>query len=184
MSDLTEKLKDHLSTKTPASTKPELVSRVSQPVLDVLNQQIKNELVSSQIYRAMTSWLDDKGWPNASILFFKYADEELTHMNKIYQYLYDRNCKAIVPDCPKVITEFANMRSILETSLSHEFEVTGNWENISNTALTNKDNTTHALSVWFLGEQREEESKFRDMLFQLNLGMPDWAFDQSLEEKL
>ena len=180
--NIAEALKNHINVKS--VTKPELIKRLPDPVLNVLNEQIKNELVSSQIYRAMASWLDDKGWSNGSKLFFKYADEELTHMNKIYNYLYDRNCKAIVPECPKVKTEYSSMREILEDSLKHEFEVSANWMNIADVALANKCHVTYEMALWFQKEQNEEEIKFRDLLFKLDLGMPDWAFEQHLGTKL
>ena len=78
------------------------VQRLSPTVLSILNEQIKNELHSSQIYRGMSCWLDDAKWPAGTKLFFKYADEELVHMSKIYQYVFDRNCKAVVPTCESV----------------------------------------------------------------------------------
>ena len=51
--------------------------RLSDKITGILNKQIKNELLSSQIYRGMSCWLDDKGWIDASKYFFKSAQEEI-----------------------------------------------------------------------------------------------------------
>ena len=81
-------------------------SRLSKSIVDILNAQIKNELESSQIYMGMTCWLDDEGWIGASKYYFKSAQEELVHMNKIYKYLFDRNCLAKVPTCDVIKQSF------------------------------------------------------------------------------
>jgi len=152
--------------------------RLTKKVIDVLNEQIKNELVSSQIYRAMSCWLDNKGWINASKYYFKSAKEELTHMDKIYEYIFDKNCKAEVPKLEKVEDEFNDIREIVEKSLEHEIEVTEMWENIANLAKEEGDNTTYEFSQWFIKEQKEEEEKFRNMLFMMNLDMPKWKIEE------
>lgn len=156
--------------------------RLSEKLITVLNDQIKNELESSQIYMGMTCWLDDKGWIGASKYFFKSATEELTHMNKIYQFLFDRNCLAKVPTVDAVKQEFKDIREVVELSLEHEIEVTKMWENISNIAKESGDNTTYEFAQWFLLEQVEEENKFRDILFKMNLDMPKYELDELFED--
>ena len=59
-----------------ATTSLEKVKRLQDSVIEILNTQITNELSSSQIYRAMSCWLDDQGWNAAAKYFFKSADEE------------------------------------------------------------------------------------------------------------
>jgi ferritin len=152
--------------------------RLSDNILKLLNEQIKNELVSSQIYRAMSCYLDDKGWIESQKYYFKSAQEEIIHMEKIYEYIFEKNCKAEVPACEKVKDDYKNIRNVVEESLNHEMEVTENWNNIANTSMKDKDNDTYALSQWFLKEQVEEESKFRDILFKMNLDMPDYEIDE------
>lgn len=159
----------------------EQVGRLSDDITAILNAQIKNELMSSQLYLGMTCFLDDKGWIGASKYYFKTAKEELNHMNKIYDYLFDRNVKAVVPTTDEVKQEFAGIREILESSLEHEIEVTKNWNDISEKAKAEGDNTTYEFAQWFLTEQVEEENKFREILFKLGLDMPDWKIDELFE---
>jgi ferritin len=153
-------------------------SRLSQKIVDILNLQIHNELQSSQLYRGMSCWADDKGLPNASNWYFNAASEELKHMEKIYKYLYSRNCKAIVPTCSTVEQEFSGIREVVEKSLEHEIIVSTQWETISNDAKEIGDNTTYEFAQWFLKEQIEEEEKFRNFLFQMDLDMPKWKIEE------
>ncbi len=157
------------------------VGRLSEAITGILNTQIKNELMSSQLYLGMTCFLDDKGWIGASKYYFKTAKEELNHMNKIYDYLFDRNVKAVVPTTDDVKQEYSGIREILEASLQHEIEVTKNWNDISDKAKAENDNTTYEFAQWFLAEQVEEENKFREILFKLDLDMPDWKIDELFE---
>jgi ferritin len=156
--------------------------RLSAGINKLLNEQIKNELVSSQTYRAMSCWLDDKGWIGASRYYFKTAQEELGHMDKVYQYLFDRNVLAKVPSCGEVAQKFKDIRDVLEQSLTHEMGVTKNWEDISEAAKKEGDNTTYEFAQFFLKEQIEEEEKFRNLLFKLDLDMPDWKTDELFEQ--
>jgi ferritin len=38
-------------------------------------------------------------------------------------------------------------------------------------------NTTYEFSQWFIKEQVEEEEKFRNFIFKMNLDMPDYEID-------
>lgn len=161
---------------------PERISRLSPAVLSLLNTQIKNELYSAQIYAHFASWCDSNDWVGGSKLFLKYSKEEQVHMYKIYEYIFDRNSKANVSECPPVNIEITNIRDLLEQSLAHEMQVTKNWTNIATTALSENDHTTYELSQWFIKEQIEEEIKFREYLQKLNVGLPYWKLDELFGE--
>jgi ferritin len=160
----------------------EYEKRLSQPIIDILNTQIKNELESSQIYKGMSTWLDDKGWVISSKYYYTASQEEITHMDKIYDYLFEKNCKPIVPTIGQIKQDFKDIREVLEESLKHEIIVTKNWENIADLALKEKDNTTYNFSQWFINEQRSEEEKFRNLLFALDKEIPDWYLDENFEK--
>ena len=129
----------------------------------------------------MSCWLDDEGWVEGAKYFFKSAQEELTHMDKVYNYLFDRNVVAKVPVTEEVKQEFETIRGVVEASLAHEIEVSKQWEEISKDAKEENDNTTFEFAQWFLKEQVEEENKFRDMLDRMNLDMPKYEIDDMFE---
>ena len=159
-------------------------TRLTDKIVNILNEQIKNELQSSQIYRGMSCWSDDKGWIGASKYFWKASLEELTHMDKIYQYLFDRNCLSKVPTCVEVKQDFKDIRDTVEKSLEHEIEITKNWNDISEQSKKEEDNTTYEFAQWFLTEQIEDEEKFRNILFKMNLDMPKYEIDKLFEDLL
>jgi len=158
--------------------------RLSESIIDILNEQIKDELESSQIYKAMSCWLDNNGWKSASEYFFISANEELIHMDKIYKYLFSRNCVAKVPSIGEVEQNFKDIKEVIEKSLEHEMEVSKKWNNISELAKKEKDNTTYEFSTWYLNEQVEEEEKFRDILDKINLDMPKFEIENLFQDLL
>lgn len=159
-------------------------ARLSKGIASILNKQIENELYSSQIYRAFSAWLDDEGWIGGSELFFKYADEELGHMSKIYKYLYEKNARAIVPNVKNVPVNFENVRDLVEKALEHEMKVTKNWNDIANKAKGEDDNDTYSFALGYVNEQREEEEKIRNILFSMDLDMPKWKIDELFKDLL
>jgi ferritin len=159
-------------------------ARLSKGITAILNKQIENELYSSQIYRAFSAWLDDKGWIGGSELFFKYADEELGHMSKIYKYLYEKNSRAIVPNVKNVPQDFNDVRDLVEKALEHEMKVTKNWNEIANKAKGEDDNDTYSFALGYVNEQREEEEKIRNILFSMDLDMPKWKIDEMFKKLL
>lgn len=159
-------------------------ARLSKGITAILNKQIENELYSSQVYRAFSAWLDDEGWIGGSALFFKYADEELGHMSKIYTYLYEKNAKAIVPNVKNVPVNFNNVRDVVAKALEHEMKVTKNWNDIANKAKGEDDNDTYSFTLGYVNEQREEEEKIRNILFSMDLDMPKWKIDEMFRNLL
>lgn len=158
--------------------------RLSKSITSILNKQIENELYSSQIYRSFSAWLDDEGWIGGSELFFKYADEELGHMSKVYKYLYEKNARALVPNVKNVPQEFKDIRDLVEKALEHEMKVTKNWNDIANKAKAEDDNDTYSFALGFVNEQREEEEKMRNILFSMDLDMPKWKIDEMFKNLL
>lgn len=156
----------------------EEIPRLSKTMLDILNKQIMNELESSQVYRSLSAWLNDNDWVSGTKLFFKYADEELSHMSKVYNYIYEKNSRAVVPPCPNVKQEFKDIREVVESALKHEMKVTKDWNNIADKAKAENDNDTYSFAISYITEQREEEEKVRDILEKMNLDMPKWAIDE------
>ncbi len=87
-----------------------------------------------------------------------------------------------MPKCDEVNQKFKGIRDVIEQSLEHEIGVTRNWEAISEAAKKGGDNTTYEFAQFFLKEQIEEEEKFRNLLFKLDLDMPDWKTDELFED--
>ena len=164
--------------------KVEFKPRLPEALITAFNSQIQKELYSANLYKAMSSYLNDKGYVYASHVFFKYGEEEMSHMDKIIKYLYDRNCKVIIPACNKPPDNFTGIKEVITKSLEHEMLVTSNWEDIAKLSKELNDSTSLFFSNWFLNEQIEEEDKFRNLLYLIDLNIPDWELELRFKESL
>jgi ferritin len=156
--------------------------RISTELTKLLNNQIKNELTASQMYRGMACWLDDKQLTEASLYFFTSAQEELTHQDKIYKYLFDRNCLAKVPSVDEPKQDYSDLRTVLNAALEAEIFTTKCWNEIAELAKKENDNVTYEFSLWFSKEQVEDEGKIRDLIFFLNLDTPQYEMEIKFKE--
>ncbi len=69
---------------------------LSKNVLSALNNQIKMEGDSSQVYLAMASWAEVQGFEGISTFMYKQSDEERMHMLKLIKYVNQRGGEAKV----------------------------------------------------------------------------------------
>ena len=156
--------------------------RLSPAIADLLNKQIMREMYSCNLYKQLSAWLDDNSWTNGAKLFLKYGNEETTHADKIISYMYDMNNKVDISAIERPVVQAKSIREVLTASLQHEIELTGNWREIAIASMKEGDMTTFGIAQWFISEQIEEEAKFRDFLFKLNLNMPNYELDEEFAE--
>ena len=165
------------------------VKRLPQVIVDDLNKHIEAEAYSSQIYLAMSMWCEDNGYTGGAKLFKKYSEEELTHMNKLYQYILDRDYCPITPALEKPANEYSDILDVIETAYKHEIEVSDSYHVTADIAMKERCHTTYAFIHWFIKEQIEEEAKFANLIYKYNIlmktglsGTALMEFDEILEE--
>ena len=149
-----------------------------------LNDQIEKEAYSSQLYLAMASWAETKGYTGVSEFLFRHSDEERQHMLKIVRYVNERGGHAIVPSLAQPSTNFEDLRSVFEQILKHEVGVSQSINDIVDVCLKEKDHSTNNFMQWYVSEQMEEESLARSIIDKLDLIGTDSAglylFDREL----
>lgn len=151
--------------------KQSLRNRISiQPeMMDLLNEQIKQEQQASSSYLAMAAWCDQNGFVNAAKLFYDQSAEEREHMMKLFSYITDNGGAAISPSIDPVNHSFLSLKNIFETALEMEIEVTSNINKLLTTARKLEDYSTELCLNWFVHEQMTEEQLFRDILQMIEL---------------
>jgi len=151
----------------------------------VLNQQIKIEADSSQIYLAMASWAETEGLGGTAQFLYKHSDEERMHMLKLVQYVNERGGKALVPELSQPTKEYKSLTNLFQTLLDHEVMVSGEINNLVDICLSEKDYTTHNFLQWYVAEQIEEEALARTIMDKLNMIGEDkgglYLFDRDIE---
>ncbi|MDX1650867.1 MAG: ferritin [Brumimicrobium sp.] len=158
---------------------------MNKTVEKVLNDQIKKESSSSQLYLSMASWAENQGYNGTAQFLYKHSDEERFHMLKLVKFINERGGTAEIPSVEKPPIKFDNMLKIFESLLEHEITVTESINNVVDVCLKQKDYTTHNFMQWYVSEQLEEEALARNVLDKLRLIGGDkgglYLFDRDME---
>jgi ferritin len=142
---------------------------LNKKVEKALNDQIKVEAESSQVYLAMASWAEINGFPGASVFLYAHSDEERLHMLKLVKFVNDRGGKAIIPSLSQPEKDYKSLNNAFGLLLEHETRVTSEINNVVDVCLKEKDYTTHNFMQWYVSEQIEEETLARNVLDKLKL---------------
>lgn len=150
-----------------------------------LNAQIAVEANSSQLYLAMASWCEMKGYNGSADFLYDHAFEERGHMMRLFRFINDRGGYAIVPALEKPKNEYKTLMDVFEQILKHEEYVTQTINELVFITLDKKDFTTHNFLQWYVAEQVEEESLFRTIIDKLKLTGAELAgmymFDRDIQ---
>ncbi len=130
----------------------------------LLNNQIKMEAEASAKYLAMGSWCDRNGFKNSAAYFLRQADEERSHMLKIFNYILSVGGTAISPEVTNIRQDYPTFRSVFETALQSEIAVTQSINRIVTASRSVEDYATESMLQWFVNEQVEEEDNARRAL--------------------
>ena len=71
-----------------------------------LNNQIRIEAESSQIYLSMACWAEAQGLEGVAQFMFNQSDEERQHMLKLVKYVNERGSHAKITELKAPKTEF------------------------------------------------------------------------------
>jgi len=143
---------------------------LSQKMKEALNEQVKVEAQSSQVYLAMASWAEiQPGIDNVTAFFYRQSDEEREHMLKLIHFINDRGGFAQVPQLEQPAHTYPSINHAFKALLAHEIMVSESINNLVDLALNERDHTTHTFLQWYVTEQIEEEALARTMLDKLEL---------------
>ncbi len=142
---------------------------LNKNVETALNEQIRIEAESSQIYLSMASWAEVKGLEGISQFLYKHSDEERMHMLKLVKYVNERGGHAIVSELKAPKTDFGSFQNLFKELFEHEQYVSQRINEVVHVTLEEKDYATHNFMQWYVAEQIEEEALARTILDKINL---------------
>ena len=96
---------------------------VSERIEKALNDQIRIEAESSQIYLAMASWAENQGFEGVASFMYAHSDEERMHMLKLVKFVNERGGHAQVSALVKPPVSFGSFREMFKTLFEHEVMV-------------------------------------------------------------
>lgn len=142
---------------------------VSATIEKALNDQIRIEAESSQIYLAMASWAENQGFEGVASFMYAHSDEERMHMLKLVKFVNERGGHAQVSALEKPPISFGSFKEMFKTLFDHEVMVSQKINDLVGVTLDERDYATHNFLQWYVAEQIEEEALARNILDKINL---------------
>jgi len=141
-------------------------------LLEGLNSQINKELFSAYMYFAMSVYFLEINMEGFAKIIKNQAKEELEHAKRIYDYLILRNEKITLLPIEAPVTDWINPIDAIKDALEHEKFVTDSINKLFEKAKDTKDYAAEIFLHWFIEEQVEEESKFRNLKEKIQRAEP------------
>lgn len=142
---------------------------ISKAMTEALNSQINKEIYSSYLYLGMSAFAARKGMQGVSNWFFVQTQEELTHAQRIYDYILRQGAGVELDAIAKPDHAFKSVLDLFEKSLEHERFVTASINALVDLAVKERDHATEVFLQWFVNEQVEEEESVATIIDQIRL---------------
>lgn len=137
---------------------------LSKATEKAINEQIVNELYSSNAYLSVASYMDSEGLKVLSAFFFRQSAEERDHALKLLHYMLDVGGKVVVGTVPAPMATFKSVEHAVQESLNQEKTVTEQINRLMGLAHKESDYATASFLKWFVDEQVEELSSMHELL--------------------
>ena len=155
---------------------------------DALNNQINAETFSSYLYLAMAAYFDNMDLPGFAKWMKAQVQEELFHVIKFYDYIYERGGTVTLTALDAPRTDWDSPINAFNTVLDHEKKVTGLINNLISIAREEKDYATENFLQWYVAEQVEEEATVSGIIKKLRYvgdnGMGLLMMDKELGQRI
>lgn len=159
---------------------------LSKNIEKALNNQIKIEAESSQIYLAMACWAEVKGLEGVAGFMYDQSNEERDHMLKLVKFVNERGGHAQISELAAPNVTFNSFKEMFEKLFEHEVFVSNSINELVHITLQEKDYATHNFLQWYVSEQIEEEAMARTILDKINLIGDDkgglYLFDRDIQQ--
>ncbi|WP_271406124.1 ferritin [Tenacibaculum soleae] len=159
---------------------------LSKAIEKALNEQIKIEAESSQVYLSMACWAEIQGFEGVAQFMYAHSDEERMHMLKLVKFVNERGGHALVSDLAAPSAEFGSFKDMFQTLFDHEVMVSKSINDLVHITLEERDYATHNFLQWYVSEQIEEEALARNILDKINLIGDDkgglYLFDNDVKQ--
>ncbi|MCG8483722.1 MAG: ferritin [Clostridia bacterium] len=140
---------------------------LSEKLVNVLNEQIKYEMYSENLYLAMAAYCASEDLDGFSNFFKVQAEEEKFHAMKFFDYIIDMNGRAEIAALDQPENTYTSVLDAFKKAYEHEQLVTKRIYNLMDIAIDEREHATISFLKWFVDEQIEEESMFSNLLKKL-----------------
>lgn len=138
--------------------------KLSQKLQDALNEQIRMEIQSSQIYNGMRIYLKEFGAHGAIKWMTIQAHEELEHAEAFINFVQEMDGHVELGGLEPVETVYGSPLAVWEAGLAHEKEISSSILNLLKLADEEGNYAAQNFLRKFVDEQVEEEDHFRGIV--------------------
>ena len=140
---------------------------LSDKVVKLLTDRLKDEYAAHYFYRAAANWCNDVNYKKAAAFFENEAVDELTHAQKLQDYMTGFN---IVPQIPSANPkhEFTNLIDIVNEAYALELNLMKSYNQISNLVFSD-DITTFDFLTELRNIQKTAVVEYNDLVNATNL---------------
>ena len=158
---------------------------ITEKLQAAINEQITAEMWSSNLYLAMSFYLDAAGYPGMASWMKKQSEEELEHAYDMASYVTKRGGRALVSAIDAVPNEFGTPLEVFEQVYAHECKVSALIDALVDVASAEHDKATQDFLWGYVREQVEEESTAQGIVDMLKNAGPHGAYhvDEKLAER-
>lgn len=142
---------------------------LKEAICKKLNEQINLEFYSSNVYLQMSAWCSVHGYEGAATFLLRHADEEMTHMQKLFTYVNETTGMPLLGKIEAPKNDYKSLKEVFEIILEHEKFVTAKINELVEVTFENKDYSTFNFLQWYVAEQHEEEKLFTSIIDKFNL---------------
>ena len=143
--------------------------KISQELVDAINDQINFELYSAFIYLSMGTWLEEQNLGGMAHWMEIQYQEEFAHAMRFYRHLTERGARVTLKTIEGPKTEWASAHDVFADAYHHELLVTERIYKIGDIADKLGDRSTQSMLNWFYNEQTEEEANTMGIRDKLKL---------------
>ncbi|GKW15286.1 ferritin [Pectobacterium actinidiae] len=142
---------------------------LKKEMIQKLNEQLNLEFYSANLYLQMSAWCGDKGFEGASSFLKTHSQEEMQHMQRLFDYLDDTGSLPILGAIAAPPIDFDSLADVFKLTYEHEQLITAKINELAHEAMAQQDYSTFNFLQWYVAEQHEEEKLFRSILDKLAL---------------
>lgn len=93
-------------------------------MIDKLNEQMNLELYSSLLYQQMSAWCSYHSFEGAAAFLRRHAQEEMTHMQRLFDYLTDTGSLPRINTVSSPFAEYTSLDELFRATYEHEQLIT------------------------------------------------------------
>ncbi|MDR0218244.1 MAG: non-heme ferritin [Enterobacteriaceae bacterium] len=142
---------------------------LKQEMIAKLNEQLNLEFYSANLYLQMSAWCSDKGYEGAAAFLRTHSQEEMQHMQRLFDYLGDTGAMPALGTIQAPPVEFDSISDVFTQTYKHEKLITEEINGLVHLAMTTQDYSTFNFLQWYVAEQHEEEKLFKSILDKLGI---------------